>query len=136
MRIDPAVWIALGTFLAAIAAGYFGTKGAGKTAQPSAQDAINAGFTALTARQVEELMSLRTDVNSMRTENREQARRIDHLEEQVEQQVDKEKQFRKLVRALLQHVDELRKILSDANLGAPQDPFNRADVEALLRQRD
>ena len=51
------MWLSIGTVIAAIATGFFVLRAAGRTAQPSAQDAINAGFTALTARQVEELVA-------------------------------------------------------------------------------
>lgn len=143
------VAVAICTVLAAIAAGYFGQRAAGKTAQPNAQDAINAGFTALTARQVEELTTLRTDVDALKDTNRQQARQIRELEstkdeqhreiqelqEHVERQDDLERRYRTALTRLLTHLNNLRQMLMDAGLPVPPDPVDFREINALLEEQ-
>ena len=61
---DTAI-VALVTAIGAIIAALVTLRGAAKTAQPSAQEALNAGFTALTERQLGELLQMRTEVTGL-----------------------------------------------------------------------
>src|SRR5215207_10346439 len=54
--VSGAAIVALITTIGAIVVAYFTLRGAARTAQPSAQAALNAGFTALTERQLGELL--------------------------------------------------------------------------------
>jgi small-conductance mechanosensitive channel len=118
MGVDPQIGVAIATVLAAIAAGFFSWRAAGKTAQPSAQDAINSGFTALTARQVEELRELRTDLN--------------RLEKRVEAQDETERRLQQVIRLLLSHLENLRRMLTEAGLVVPPDPVDARTISKLL----
>lgn len=133
--LAPEVWLALATVLAAIATGFAGMKAAGRTAQPSAQDAINAGFTALTQRQLDELVNLRTDVNELKATHKQQAARIEELEDHVDAQDDRERAFKHIIRLLLNHLDGVYKTLENAGLPVPQEPVDRREIEGLLAQK-
>ena len=137
--VDPTVWWALATVFTALVGGFFGLRAAGRTAQPSAQDAINAGFTALTQRQVEELLQLRTDVNGLKATNKDQGEKIDRLEEHVDRQdvqirdmARQETRYQHALQILLDHVANLRTVIANAGLGVPPDPIDFASITALL----
>lgn len=60
--MNDAAIVALVTTVGAVVAALLTLRGAARTAQPSAQQALNAGFTALTERQLGELLQLRGNV--------------------------------------------------------------------------
>lgn len=132
--MTPEVWLSVGTVIAAIVAGYFGMRAAGKTAQPSAQDAINAGFTALTQRQLDELLALRKDVDELKGTKRQLEARVAELEEHVDQQEDREQTFKRIIRLLLDQHDLLRLSLERTGAAVPPDPIDRTEIETLLKE--
>src|SRR5215216_2620939 len=60
--MNQTVVIAVITSAAAVIVAFFTLRGAARTAQPAEQLALNAGFTALTGRQFDELTQLRSTV--------------------------------------------------------------------------
>jgi len=79
---DTAI-VALITAVGAIIAALFTLRGAARTAQPSAQQALNAGFTALTERQAGELLELRADVAGLMQKVADMERRLSEVSSQL-----------------------------------------------------
>ena len=71
------------TAAGAIVVAFFTFRGAAKTSGPSAQEALNAGFTALTERQLNELLQLRSDVMQLSGKVSACERRISETERQL-----------------------------------------------------
>ena len=115
----------LGTIGVAAVAGFFGLRQAAKTAQPNAQAAINAGFTALTERQVQEIARTAATVDDLQSRVRTHESRINALQA-------RENRFQQVIRRLVDHVHELKVIIAGAGLSVPDDPVDPAELAELL----
>lgn len=132
MRFDAATVAAIGTVIGALIAGWFGVRAAGRTAAPSAQDAINAGFTALTKTQLETLTSQVGEIKELRERIDQQDDKIDAQAEQIRQLQHKESRYQRLTRMLVEHVHELRQALISAGQPVPDEPAGFSELSELL----
>lgn len=127
-QIALAVVGALATVIGAVVAGYFGLRQAAKTAQPNVQSVINAGFTALTERQVQEIERTREALTELQAKVRTHESRINALQA-------RENRFQEVIRRLVKHVHELKVIISEAGRPVPDDPIDQAELAELLDER-
>lgn len=127
-QIMLAVAGAFATVVGAVVAGYFGLRQAAKTAQPNVQSVINAGFTALTERQVQEIERTRETLAQLQTTVRTHESRINAMQA-------RENRFQQAIRRLVEHVHELKVIISGAGMPVPDDPIDKVELAELLDER-
>lgn len=122
----------VGTVAVAAVAGYFGLRQAARTAQPNAQQAINAGFTALTDRQMQEIDRTAQLATRLEQTVGEQSTRIEALEGRIDEMQTRENRFQRALKVLVEHVHALRMIISDAGMSVPEDPVDPEELADLL----
>lgn len=88
------------TTVGAIIAAFFTLRGAARTAQPSAQQALNDGFSALTERQLGELLQMRGDMVKLE-------RKVDGLERRLAGVSDQLSVSQRVIGAAVSFIDQL-----------------------------
>lgn len=136
---DASLWWAIGTVIASIIAGYFGLRQAGKSAQPNAQEALNAGFTALTATQMQQVTTSGVKIAALEERLAKLEEKNDLLEDKIDEQArvinalaSREARYQYALRRLLAHLESLRRLLAQAGLTLPPDPLDPHELAALL----
>jgi hypothetical protein len=82
--VDPSDWVVPGIGLVGtLVLAFFGYKQVKAQAKPGAQDAINAGFTALSDRQTEEIQDLRNRVAQAERTSRSAEQTAEHAEDEA-----------------------------------------------------